>query len=183
VSGLTGGILNFMQNLILPIEDYQVKGYRFGQRVWRKKLWPSVHLGDDVVVEAGTPVVAIGDGRVIWSEIRLGSPEHRNWGGMVVVQHRSDANSFYSVYGHMKDVSLEEGSWVKQGDVLGRVAGSNTPENGWWATPHLHFGIYIGPWKTKVLPGYWRPEEWRRTRKKWWCDPQEFINNYNRKLL
>lgn len=155
-----------------------MSGYRFGQRVWRRGFLPSVHLGDDVIVPPGTPVRAIGDGRVVWSEIRLGSPEHRNWGGMVVIQHRSDAKSFFSVYGHMKAVALDEGAWIKQGDVIGKVGDSNSPENGWWETPHLHFSIYTGPWRKEVLPGYWRPEEWRRTKVKWWRDPQQFIKEY-----
>jgi murein DD-endopeptidase MepM/ murein hydrolase activator NlpD len=67
---------------------------------------------------------------------------------------------------------------VVGGQVIGVVAEGLTPENGWWKIPHLHFGIYVGPWRDSVLPGYKRFEEFR-TKTKWWEDPSSFIEKYN----
>jgi len=163
-------------DLKLPITPYEVSGYRFGQRLRRRFILWATHLGDDIVAAAGTPVTAIGEGTVVWSEMRLGTPDHRNWGGVVIIRH----DSFYSIYGHITDLKVAKGDHVRGGQPLGAVAPGKTPENGMWATPHLHFAIYTGPWRENVLPGYARPDDWlrlspRRTRMAWWHNPQVFI--------
>jgi murein DD-endopeptidase MepM/ murein hydrolase activator NlpD len=188
------------RKLTLPVRFYQVAGYHFGQRLPRHLILWATHLGDDILAEPGTPVQAIGAGEVVWSEMRLGTPEHRNWGGVVVVRHKyqepttkSQTNSkfkilnskfFYSVYGHIHQLKVKEGDHVQPGQPVGIVAPGGTAENGWWNTPHLHFGIYTGPWKGRVLPGYARLDDWlrlspRRTRVAWWHNPQHFIKEYN----
>ncbi|MGH9856558.1 MAG: M23 family metallopeptidase [Acidobacteriota bacterium] len=162
-----------------PLESYTVKGYRFGQRVRSRVILWARHLGDDILTKAGTSIVAIGDGKVVWSEVRPGSSEHRNWGGIVIVGHRHPHTdqSFYSVYGHLRELTVKENDIVQLGQHLGVIAAGNTPENGWWKIPHLHFGIYMGPWMDQVLPGYVRPLE-GRTRLSWWRDPRVFIEQY-----
>lgn len=165
--------------LRLPFEPYDVTGYAFGQRVRSRKILWARHLGDDIVADPGTHIVCIGDGKVIWSEMRLGTPEHRNWGGLVVIEHVGPATGllFYSVYGHMNNLTVLQGASVHIGDTLGEVAAGDTPENGCWKLPHLHFGIYTGPWTGKVLPGYARPFE-GRTKFSWWQNPKPFIKTY-----
>lgn len=164
----------------LPIMPYETGRYlRFGQKIRRRGLLWATHLGDDVVASPGTPVAVIGQGEVVWSEVRPGSHMKPNWGGIVIVRHHN-FQTFYSVYGHMKNLSVKKGERVIGGQKLGVVAEGNTPENGWWQTPHLHFAIYTGPWRDRVLPGYARPDDWlrvspRRTRRQWWHNPQEFI--------
>jgi len=105
--------------LQLPIEPYAVSDdyWKFGDKVPRRwGLWAR-HLGDDVVVAAGTGVKAIGEGEVVLSETKPGSEKHRSWGGVVVLRHSITQKSphfakatrgrkiknqnFYSVYGHM----------------------------------------------------------------------------------
>lgn len=71
------------------------------------------------------------------------------------------------------------GDRAKQGQIIGEVAAEETPENGWWKMPHLHFGIYVGPWSGEILPGYKRPFD-GRTKLAWWQDPKLFIEEYNR---
>lgn len=168
------------EKLLYPLEPYRVGGYRFGQRVRSRWILWTRHLGDDVVVAAGTPVKAIGEGEVVWAEIRPGSPERRNWGGVVIIGHsdKRDGSAFYSVYGHMTDLAVKVGERVMAARVVGRVAGSLTPENGFWKIPHLHFAIYTGPWRNGILPGYARPLA-GRTRFKWWCEPAAFIAAYS----
>jgi len=164
--------------LQVPVEPYAVKGYTFHKRVRRWIVLWATHLGDDVVVPAGTQVGAIGDGEVVWSQMRPGEDLKRNWGGIVVLGHENNGKTFYSVYGHMKDLQVKVGDRVLIGQQLGVVADSYTPENGWWKIPHIHFAIYTGPWENKILPGYKRIEEFR-TKVKWWQDPKSFIDQYN----
>lgn len=173
-------------HLELPLTPYQLSPdyLKFGERIRRHVVLWATHLGDDVVVEPGTPVQASGDGEVVWSEMRLGSEGHRNWGGVVIIGHTHAITQqpFYSVYGHMKDLAVKVGQPIKAGQLLGHVAASYTPENGWWKVPHLHFAIYTGPWQNDILPGYKRPEE-RQTKMQWWHDPQPFIERYNQQTL
>ena len=166
-----------MFKLILPVEPYDVSGYEFGSKVGRWVGFRATHLGDDAVVPAGTNVKAIGDGEVVWSEVRAGSEEKRNWGGIVVIEHKFEKEVFYSIYGHLKDLEVRVGDKVVVSQKLGVVADSLTPENGWWKIPHLHFAIYTGPWNEEILPGYFRIWE-RRTKKKWWKSPKDFILKY-----
>lgn len=170
--------------LSLPVLPYDVAGYRFGQRIRRRGFLWATHLGDDVVAAAGTPVSTIGQGEVVWSEMRLGSADKRNWGGIVIIKHEPDSKFFFSLYGHITAIRVKKGDRVQPGQLLGVVAAGNTPENGWWKTPHVHFAIYTGPWQERVLPGYARPDDWlrlspRHTRMKWWHNPQVFITRYN----
>jgi len=160
--------------LQFPIDPYDTgEYYRFGDVIRRRVILWAVHLGDDVAAGAGTFVRAIGDGEVVWSETRRGSMQRRNWGGLIVVKH----DSFYSVYGHMSHLRVTKGARAARSDILGEVAEGNTPENGYWERPHLHFGIYTGPWRDEVLPGWWRIEQFWRTKLRWWHDPRMFLRS------
>lgn len=179
---LASSLYPLASQLQLPLTPYVVAGYRFGQRVRRRWGLPAWHLGDDLIVPAGTSVASVGAGRVVWAAIRPGSPARRNWGGLVIIGHRRTDNqlSFYSLYGHLTSLVVTTGQEVAGGQPLGVVAAGLTPENGWWQKAHLHFAIYIGPWFHQVLPGYkrlWAP----RTKMAWWAAPQKFIEQYNQR--
>lgn len=167
-------------SLALPIQPYGVDGYRFKQRLRRHIILWATHLGDDVVKPAGTIVTAIGEGEVVWAEVRPGTQQRRNWGGIVILghTHHSTGEPFYSLYGHMRDLTVTVGQTISAGQPLGMIAEGDTPANGWWKIPHLHFAIYVGPWNNEILPGYKRTEQWR-AKVAWWRDPQTFIQSYN----
>lgn len=167
--------------LQFPVQPYEVKGYRFGQRVRSRIVLWARHLGDDIVLSPGTAVAAAGDGQVVWAQIRLGSEEKRNWGGIVVIRHihKQTNQPFFSLYGHLKDLRMKVGDSVLAGQVVGHVAEGYTPENGWWKIPHLHFALYVGPWTESVLPGYKRFFD-GRTKVAFWRNPRQFIEEYNR---
>lgn len=166
-------------SLQFPIAPYQATGYTFGQRVRSRKILFARHLGDDVLADPGTEVFCIGDGKVIWAEMRMGNQQKRNWGGVVIVEHVNPQTGllFYSVYGHLTDLAVQCKQTIAKGTKVGVVAQGNTPENGYWKLPHLHFGIYTGPWMNHVLPGYARPFE-GRTKFRWWQNPARFIASY-----
>ncbi len=163
-----------------PLTPYVVKGYMFGKRVRSRIFLWARHLGDDIVADPGTPVRTIGEGKVVWSEMRLGEADRPNWGGIVILGHRhKDTDEpFYSLYGHLQHIRVHTDELVSTSQVIGEIAPGKTPENGYWKTPHLHFSIYVGPWMDQVLPGYARPFE-GRTRFHWWQAPGVFMRQYN----
>jgi murein DD-endopeptidase MepM/ murein hydrolase activator NlpD len=116
---------------------------------------------------------------VVWSEMRLAERGGHNWGGLVIVEHTNPTTGlvFYSVYGHITNLRVSQGTNISHASVVGEVAPGGTPENGNWKLPHLHFAIYTGPWTGKVLPGYARPFE-GRTKVSWWENPKPFIDSY-----
>ncbi|HOF20236.1 MAG TPA: peptidoglycan DD-metalloendopeptidase family protein [Bacteroidales bacterium] len=103
------------------------------------------HFGVDYAAPAGTPVHAVGDGRVV-SAITEGAS-----GKMVKIVH----NSVYSTaYLHLSRFGpgIAAGRYVKQGDIIGYV-GSTGLSTG----PHLDFRFYkngspVDPLKVEAPP-------------------------------
>jgi murein DD-endopeptidase MepM/ murein hydrolase activator NlpD len=89
------------------------------------------HFGVDYAAPVGTPVHAIGDGRVISATTENGS------GRMVKIQH----NSVYATaYLHLSSFGngISPGVFVKQGDIIGYVGSSGLSTG-----PHLDFRFYM----------------------------------------
>ena len=96
------------------------------------------HHGVDYAAPRGTPVVALGDGKVIMARWNGG------FGRFVKIRH----NSVYtSGYGHLSGYGkgIKSGTFVKQGDVIGYVGSSGLSTG-----PHLDFRVYKN--KTPVNP-------------------------------
>jgi lipoprotein NlpD len=87
----------------------------------------SFHDGIDIAAPEGTPIRAIEDGEVIYSD------QLRGYGNMVILRH---ANGIVSVYAHNESNLVQEGQSVVRGEVVARV-GSTGRVSG----PHLHFEI------------------------------------------
>jgi len=89
------------------------------------------HHGVDYAAPIGTPVHAIGDGRVTQTSFEGGS------GRMVKIVH----NSVYATaYLHLSSFAagIAPGVFVKQGDVIGYVGSSGLSTG-----PHLDFRFYM----------------------------------------
>jgi murein DD-endopeptidase MepM/ murein hydrolase activator NlpD len=103
------------------------------------------HLGVDYAAPVGTPVQAIGDGKIIKKGYTRGNG---NW---LKIQHNSVYTTAYLHLSHYgKDLST--GSYVKQGDIIGYV-GSTGLSTG----PHLDFRFYknghpVDPLKVEAPP-------------------------------
>ena len=99
----------------------------------------TLHLGVDVFLPAGEPILAPLDGTVRDVAFR---PAARDWGGIVVLDHvTADGVRFHTLYGHLSQASVRAARArrrVARGDVSARL-GDET-ENGGWA-PHLHFQL------------------------------------------
>ena len=100
----------------------------------------SIHLGIDYWLPEFTPVHALFDGEVV---IAVNDAGEKEYGGLVVLKHKTENFDFYTLYGHN---TIESATKHKVGDVIlkgEKVAElANYPENGNWA-PHLHFQIML----------------------------------------
>lgn len=100
----------------------------------------TVHLGTDFWVPAKTPVQAPFDGKV---KVIHHNDFDKDYGPMLILEHRFEGEKFYSLYGHLSLMSLEiltVGQKIKQGDRIAYIGKST--ENGNWA-PHLHFQLIL----------------------------------------
>lgn len=167
------------ERLLLPLANYTVSGRPFCEEgILGGRSW-GLHLGEDVLAEPGTHVVAIGDGEVVYASLHAGSRHRGNWGHIVILGHTHavDGQPFFSLYGHLGSCSVALGERVAPEAVLGPVGEGRTPENGFWPESHLHFAIYRGPWEGRVLPGYFREED-GRTKLEDWVSPAQFVREY-----
>jgi len=85
------------------------------------------HLGTDYGAPTGTPVQAIGAGRVVFAGYKGGN------GNMVQLRH---SNGYESLYLHLSRVLVRSGERVESGDRIGLVG-----MTGLATGPHLHFSI------------------------------------------
>jgi len=89
------------------------------------------HYGVDYAAPIGTPVHAIGDGKIISTTTENGS------GKMVKIQHNSVYATGYMHLSRFGD-SISPGKFVKQGDIIGYVGSSGLSTG-----PHLDFRFYM----------------------------------------
>ena len=87
----------------------------------------SFHDGIDIAAPEGTPIKAIEDGEVIYSD------QLRGYGNMVILRH---PGGIVSVYAHNESNLVRQGQRVVRGEIIARV-GSTGRVSG----PHLHFEI------------------------------------------
>ena len=87
------------------------------------------HFAIDIVAKTGTPVKAVADGTVIFSEWTAET------GYVITVQH---ANSFISVYKHNGSLLKEQGDFVQSGEVIASIGSTGELTTG----PHLHFELW-----------------------------------------
>ena len=123
---------------------------RISSRFSNSRLHPILrirrpHHGVDYAAPIGTPVHAIGDGKIIKTGYYGGA------GRMVKIRHNSVYTTAYmhlSKYGK----GIKSGKYVKQGDIIGYVGSSGLSTG-----PHLDFRFYkygtpIDPLKVKAPP-------------------------------
>jgi murein DD-endopeptidase MepM/ murein hydrolase activator NlpD len=91
------------------------------------------HPGVDLKLALGTPIGAVGGGRVyaVSSDARLGLH--------VIVEHRNESGQFFSVYAHLGSSKVSVGDTVKPGQTLGFVG-----LTGMTTMAHLHLEVHRG---------------------------------------
>ncbi|WP_400190344.1 peptidoglycan DD-metalloendopeptidase family protein [Hymenobacter sp. B81] len=117
----------------------------------------SLHLGVDVWLPAGAPVLAFMPA-VVHS---VADNNHfGDYGPTVILQHELAGTTFYSLYGHLgrlECAALYEGQPLEQGQAFAAVG--PWPENGDWP-PHLHFQLMADlQGRRGDFPGVALPEE------------------------
>lgn len=103
-------------NFVWPIDGEVVQGY----------AQPS-SLGMLIAGKPGDPIVAVSDGRVIFS-----GPGPRTYGNLVIVKHSDET---MSVYGNNRTLLVKEGQSVKRGQRIAELGSSGS------AAPQLRFEI------------------------------------------
>jgi len=74
------------------------------------------------------------------------------YGNTVVIDH---GMGLMSLYGHLSEVGVKEGQYVKKGEVIGK-----TGKTGLALGDHLHFGILVQGYE--VNPLQWLDSKWIR---------------------
>jgi murein DD-endopeptidase MepM/ murein hydrolase activator NlpD len=101
--------------------------------------WGRMHEGIDMAARIGTPVLAAGDGVVLYSGDRV-----RGYGLMVVLQHADD---LVTVYAHNSALRVKTGEKVRAGQEIA-LAG----DSGRSTAPHLHFEVRRGDSPQDPIP-------------------------------
>jgi murein DD-endopeptidase MepM/ murein hydrolase activator NlpD len=86
------------------------------------------HRGVDFAAPAGTPIMTVDEGRVVFSGK---SPQY---GNVVVIEH---PNQTRTLYAHLAERDVEQGDSVTRQQLIGKV-GSTGRSTG----PHLHFEVF-----------------------------------------
>ncbi len=109
----------------LPIEAQEQSpwGWRWSaaRGTWR------MHTGVDLIVPAGTPVLAARSGRVVLAE------EVNGYGLTVLLDH---GDGWQTLYAHLQRMVVAAGERIGRGQQLGRVG-----DTGRASTPHLHLEL------------------------------------------
>jgi hypothetical protein len=111
----------------MPLRHIRITS-SFSYRRWHPILHRyRPHHGTDFGARKGTPLLAVNDGKVIFSGWMGG------YGKVVKIRHRG---GYTSLYAHQSRIRVKRGQHVKKGQIIGYV-GSTGKSTG----PHLHFGL------------------------------------------
>jgi len=133
------GVIWFGDNRVVPDEDK------------KRHLGADYRSGNKGYGEAGIPVVAAHDGKIVSTHINSG-----NWGCTVVIQ--SKGNAFTTTYIHLKEY-LATGTCGQPGSLVSVRASEIIGETAWLdspSAPHLHFGLRMKPYTQSEEQDAWK---------------------------
>jgi murein DD-endopeptidase MepM/ murein hydrolase activator NlpD len=118
----------------------------FGARKHPLLGYVRAHSGVDWSAPRGTPIMAAGDGEIVYADWKSG------YGNYIMIRHN---NGYESAYAHQTGFAkgITKGAKVRQGQVIGFV-GSTGLSTG----PHLHYEVHVNgnavdPMRIKVPRG------------------------------
>ena len=123
---------NYQINTFKPLKDSVIVGLFGDHRKYvlnKESAGESYHLGTDLANIKNAQIFASNDGVVVLKE-SLGI-----YGNTIVLDHGLGVSTLYS---HLSEFYVEEGDFVKKGDVIGR-----TGATGLAFGDHLHFSVLI----------------------------------------
>ena len=106
-------------NLVSPANGLISEGFDYGKQ----------HYGVDIVLKERTPIKAVYEGIVLFSEWTL------NYGYTVVIFHK---NELISTYKHNESVKVKTGDFVQTGEVIALSGNTGELTSG----PHLHLELW-----------------------------------------
>ncbi len=119
-----------------PLADYEVTS-PFGVRNDPINALTGIHEGVDLGAMTGTPVMATGDGQVVWASWR------DRYGLMVEIEH---GMGLHTRYAHLSKILVNVGQRISRGAPLGLVG-----ETGRTTGPHLHYEVRMGDQPTNPM--------------------------------
>lgn len=128
-----------------PIPAYTVPGNGYVScEVGPRFGGTDYHTGMDISGGGiyGSNIVAVNDGTIV--KANWANSPGRGYGIYVIIDHGVNENgqSVSTLYGHMSNISVQEGQSVKRGQIIGQVGST-----GWSTGPHLHFEVRLnGKW-------------------------------------
>ncbi len=137
-----------------PDEHYWFwRPIREGETNWTDKVYPygstrggtlRPHHGVEFYVPAGTEVLAVADGTVIFvgsDDGQIVGPEPNFYGNVIIIEHDAqlDGQPVYTLYGHLNEPLVQEGQHVLMQQVIA-LSGATGVADG----PHLHFEVRVG---------------------------------------
>lgn len=157
---------HYLDQLLAPLKTkVGIGGYFEDRMIYRRSEHfgtadeepRSIHLGVDLWAPTHTPVYAPLEGKIHSLQDNAG---WGNYGPTIILTHQVHGITFFSLYGHLNRISLDnwkEGDTVRKGELLAHFGEEH--ENGNWP-PHLHFQLMndMQGWKGD-FPGVCKPSE------------------------
>ncbi|MEZ4593354.1 MAG: peptidoglycan DD-metalloendopeptidase family protein [Chloroflexota bacterium] len=137
-----------------PDEHYWFwRPIREGETNWTDKVYPygstrggtlRPHHGVEFYVPAGTEVLAVADGTVVFAgadDTQAVAAETNFYGNVVIIEHdaRLDGQPVYTLYGHLNQPLVQEGQHVLMQQIIA-LSGATGVADG----AHLHFEVRVG---------------------------------------
>ena len=121
---------------ICPLKTYSRISSEYGYRTNPVTGVYKLHGGIDFAAPAGTPIYAAAGGYVSVAGWSTGG-----YGNYVVIYHgtMNDGKAYSTLYGHMSRIAAKQGTYVKQGDIIGYVGSTGNSTGN-----HLHLEVWQG---------------------------------------
>ena len=121
---------------ICPLRSYSRISSEYGYRTNPVTGKYKLHGGIDFAAPGGTPIYAAASGYVSVAGWSTGG-----YGNYVVIYHgtMSDGKAYSTLYGHMSRIAAKQGTYVKQGDIIGYVGSTGNSTGN-----HLHLEVWQG---------------------------------------
>jgi murein DD-endopeptidase MepM/ murein hydrolase activator NlpD len=128
-----------------PITAFDIEDAFFIYRYGDVFFDDVVHTGIDIPGDMGTPILAVGDGKIVYAGqgiYRGGNDIFDDpYGKAVVIEHSFNyqGEPLFTLYAHLDEILVSVGDSVRSGQKIGLmgVTGQTTG-------PHLHFEVRLG---------------------------------------
>jgi murein DD-endopeptidase MepM/ murein hydrolase activator NlpD len=123
-----------------PVGDFQGVSSGFGWRIHPVRGTREFHNGIDYRGKQGDPIIATADGVVEYAGYHRAS----GYGNLIILSHDFGFKTFY---GHMHNLNVTAGDFVKKGDLLGGIGNTGVSTG-----PHLHYEVNFVQRKLNPAP-------------------------------